>query len=129
MLVDQARALLSQRKELIAAWLFGSQATGRARPDSDVDLAVLAEHPLTLDQRLSLQTDLEQALQRDCVDVVDLRRGSPILQFEALNGIRLFAHSPAKVAKFSSLVGREYESAMALLQQGFRIRAESLKSS
>lgn len=40
---DLARAvdLLDERFGVDALWLFGSEAQGRARPDSDVDLAGL----------------------------------------------------------------------------------------
>jgi len=37
------REALSQRQEVVAAYLFGSYATGRERPDSDVDVAVLLD--------------------------------------------------------------------------------------
>ena len=124
MLVETLRESLAHRKELLAAWLFGSQASGRACPDSDVDVAVLGSELLTLDQRLALQAELERALQQPRIDIVDLRRASPVLGYEALHGVRLFERAPEEVAEFASLVGREYESAMALLAQGFRVRAE-----
>ena len=89
-----------------------------------MDVAVLGHRPLTLEERLSLQLLIEQAVGSFSVDVLDLRKASSILGFEALQGQRLFVHSPEKVAEFSSLVGREYESDMALLAQGFRARAE-----
>ncbi|MGE0489621.1 MAG: nucleotidyltransferase domain-containing protein [Vulcanimicrobiota bacterium] len=122
MLVDKARACLARRENLVGAWLFGSQASGRAGPGSDVDIAVLAARPLTLEERLELQAALEDALKGVEVDLVDLRRASVVLQFEALHGIRLLVRQADEVARFSSLVGREYESAMALLQRGFRDR-------
>ncbi|MCA9791207.1 MAG: nucleotidyltransferase domain-containing protein [Candidatus Eremiobacteraeota bacterium] len=124
MLEEKAKACLTGRKNLAGAWLFGSQASGRAGPTSDVDIAVLGFEPLSLDERLELQLDLEDSLHVFDVDLVDLRRASVVLQFEALHGIRLFVRSPDEVARFSSLVGREYESAMALLQSGFRARKQ-----
>lgn len=125
MLIDKLKACLQSHEEILAAWLFGSQATGRAGPQSDVDVAVLGWRPLSLEERLTLQMDVENALKRERVDVVDLSRASPVLRFEALQGVRLLARSPEDVAVFSSLVGREYESAMALLESGYRVRRES----
>jgi len=124
MLSDKIENCLQVHENVVAAWLFGSQASGRARPDSDVDIAILAEQPLSLDQRLALQIDLEQALECFRVDVVDLRNATPVLCFEALNGQRAFVRSADKVAEFSSQVGREYESAMALLKIGYRARKD-----
>lgn len=128
MLIDKLRDSLQAREELVAAWLFGSQATGRTHPGSDVDVAVLADAPLTLQQRLDLQMEIEHAVQRFSVDLVDLRCATPILAFEALNGVRLFVSSPEEVAVFSSLVGREYESAMALIKRGYRDRKDRVKA-
>ena len=124
MLTDKLRDCLQAREDLVAAWLFGSQATGRTHPGSDVDVAVLSTEPLTLQQKLDLQMEVEQAVQMSSVDLVDLRRATPILAFEALNGVRLFVNSPEEVAVFSSLVGREYESAMALVMRGYRDRKD-----
>ena len=124
MLSNKIKECLLPHDYIVAVWLFGSQATGRARPDSDVDVAVLAEDPLDLKQRLSIQMDLEDALKRFRVDVVELQTASPVLRFEALHGQRVFVRSADKVARFSSLVGREYESAMALLKAGYRARKD-----
>ena len=121
---DKIKDCLDKHTELQAAWLFGSQVSGRTHSESDVDVAVLASQPLTLDQRLALQMALEEALQTYRLDLVDLRKAGVVLQFEALNGERLLCRSPEKVAEFSSLVGREYESAMALLKIGYRARRE-----
>jgi len=117
---DKIKDCLEKHTELQAAWLFGSQVSGRTHSESDVDVAVLASQPLTLDQRLAL----EEALQTYRLDLVDLRKAGVVLQFEALNGERLHCRSPEKVAEFSSLVGREYESAMALSKIGYRARRE-----
>lgn len=56
------------------AYLFGSRATGRHRPDSDADLAVLTDRPLTLLAESRLCLDLATALGVPSVDVVDLGR-------------------------------------------------------
>ena len=48
---------------IVCAWLFGSVARGTARPDSDVDVAVLADLPVGCD-RLAWQSELEARLSR-----------------------------------------------------------------
>lgn len=53
------------------AFLFGSMATGRARFDSDLDLAVAAATPLTPQARLDLIEGLAMAFGRP-VDLIDL---------------------------------------------------------
>ena len=113
-MIARARDCLYRREGLQGAWLFGSRSSGRARPDSDFDIAVLAAQPLTL----------EDAMGGTRVDLVDLRSSSPVLHFEALSGERLFVRNPEEVARFSSLAAREYESAMALLKRGYRDRRD-----
>lgn len=56
------------------AYLFGSRATGHHRPDSDADIAVMTDRPLTLLAESLLSVDLARALDVAAVDLVDLRR-------------------------------------------------------
>jgi uncharacterized protein len=51
--------------------VYGSAAKGRLRPDSDLDLAVLAPRALGPEERLALVTALERATGRG-IDLVDL---------------------------------------------------------
>lgn len=47
------------------AYLYGSQATGTARPDSDVDVAVLLDDAVPPEQRLTVALGLADALERE----------------------------------------------------------------
>jgi predicted nucleotidyltransferase len=80
---------VSKRREIRAAYIFGSAATGRPRPDSDLDVAVLLARPLTqrrsLAYRLKLMTELGAALHRSDVDVVILNDASPLLAQRVLS--------------------------------------------
>jgi len=65
--------LLARHPSITVAVLFGSMATGRARFDSDLDLAVTAATPLTQQFRLSLIESLALAFGRP-VDLIDLNQ-------------------------------------------------------
>ena len=52
-------------------WVFGSRATGRARRYSDLDLAIDAGRPLTLDETASLADAFSESDLSYRVDVVD----------------------------------------------------------
>jgi len=54
-----------------AAWVFGSRATGRARPFSDLDLAIDAGRRLTLDELATLSEAFSESDLPYKVDVVD----------------------------------------------------------
>lgn len=73
--IEALRQALSGRKDVRLALLFGSRARGRARPDSDADVAVLGKD---LDL-LELAADLSDAARVE-VDVVSLDDpGYPLL--------------------------------------------------
>lgn len=61
-----------------AVYLFGSRATGRARPGSDVDLAVESELDLSRPIRKAREAFEESTLPYT-VDLVELRRAPPEL--------------------------------------------------
>ena len=72
------------------AVLFGSVARGKARADSDLDIAVRYAAPLDAEQKLSLIRALGAASGRP-VDLIDLRTVGPIVARQALTlGKRLF---------------------------------------
>ena len=52
-------------------WAFGSRATGRARKYSDLDLAIDAGRPLTLDESARLGEALQESDLPYRVDIVD----------------------------------------------------------
>lgn len=87
-------AALDGFPQVAAAWLFGSQARGEARPDSDVDVGLLlrARHKTVADEyRLlgSIAAEIERALDGRCVDVVLLEPQGPIFCHHVLSEGRL----------------------------------------
>ncbi len=70
--------------DLIALYRFGSQANGNRRPESDVDLAMLACHPIPALRRFELAQELAAQLHRD-VDLVDLRSASTVMRMQVIS--------------------------------------------
>ena len=58
-------------------WAFGSRVQARAKPYSDLDLAVLAGQPLSLETRAVLTEAFDESDLPFKVDVVDLSAASP----------------------------------------------------
>ena len=69
------------------AVVFGSVASGNARPDSDIDVAVRYKNALNVPQKIALIEALASVTGRT-VDVIDLRVAGPIVAREALTGGR-----------------------------------------
>ena len=87
------------RDGVVAAMLFGSQATGEAGPLSDVDVAVWADPALgrleRFDLRLALMGEASRALHTDEVALVVLNDAPPLLQHRALrDSVRLVDRDP-----------------------------------
>ncbi|MDF0591079.1 type VII toxin-antitoxin system MntA family adenylyltransferase antitoxin [Candidatus Methanocrinis natronophilus] len=85
-----------EREGVILAYLFGSLAkTGEVggREPQDVDLALLTrEKPVW-----KLRDEIADALGTDRLDIVDLRRASPVLLFEIIRSARLIYSSDEAV--------------------------------
>ena len=104
MLDDAALKTLVARLEplpgLRLALLFGSSACGTNRTDSDVDIALLGDTPLSGDARLALAADLDRALGRE-IDLVDLHGVPEPLTGEALTGRTLIDRNGARAELMS----------------------------
>lgn len=92
--------------------LFGSHARGDAHSGSDVDIAYLSPHPLSLRSETELAIELGEVL-RDRVDLVNIGKASPLLR-----------HQIFRVGR--PLYERESGLFAEHLARGLRLYAESL---
>lgn len=124
--VDESRlaAVWPTHVQIVAAWVFGSARHGTVRQGSDLDIAVLFIQRPTLEERLALLADLQQATGLEEVDLLILNEASPIARMEALSGHLLFCRDDGARSIFTSLAAREYESEMAFLTWGLAMQAE-----
>jgi predicted nucleotidyltransferase len=82
--------VLRTRLAPAAAYVFGSVAANRARGESDLDIAVLAERPIPVETLQEIAGTLMGQVGRS-VDLVDFARAPETLQAEILrNGSLLF---------------------------------------
>jgi predicted nucleotidyltransferase len=97
-LLATLRGVLRDRQDVHLALLFGSQATGRSQPGSDIDLAVQGEDI----DRLALARDLSLATRHE-VDVIDLRSaGYPLLNAIARDGVVVHQGRPGAAGRWLS---------------------------
>jgi uncharacterized protein len=81
--------------EALAIYAFGSRIQGTARPDSDLDLAILVPTYTDTLQRWDVAQQLAMALGCE-VDLLDMRAASTIMQYQVLiTGQCLWAQQPA----------------------------------
>ena len=75
-------AELAEKYGLSLVLIFGSQATGITRAQSDTDVAYLSERPLDLMEKSAFSVALMEIFKTNFVDIVSLRNASPLLQKE-----------------------------------------------
>ncbi|MCX7792126.1 MAG: nucleotidyltransferase domain-containing protein [Chloroflexaceae bacterium] len=107
-------AFLATQEDIVAAYLFGSLAEGRATPRSDIDIAVLLgripdDELGDLGRRLQLMEAFRRFADRE-VDVIILNTAPPLLRYQVLrHGRRLFERDRQARVEFEVRTGQEYE--------------------
>jgi hypothetical protein len=86
--LDALPAIFRNYPDVQAVYLFGSTAEGRARDDSDLDLAVVPRSGSCRKRRLEMLTDLTRA-GFDNVDLVFLDTDDLVLKYEAVRQNRV----------------------------------------
>jgi len=99
-LIESLRRYLGGRREILEAYLFGSQARQDGQPHSDVDVAVCVDRAhlevSAFGYGAELTAELISLLQRNDVDVVVLNQAPPLLYHRVLrDGLRLCARDAA----------------------------------
>lgn len=112
-------AFLSQYPEIKLAILFGSLALGNARPDSDIDLALLAETPLTAGFKLQLMQAVGVEFERP-VDIIDMYHAPEPISGQVFKGIKLIGDN----AVYAKLLTKHLLNAADFLPLHQRILTE-----
>ena len=106
--LENLSKVLAESGRVRLAILFGSQATGRARPDSDVDIGIVPTAELSLAEELSLAQALEEVV-RSPVDLVRLDRGDALLGREvATTGLCLFEEKAGAFTAYRAMAMAEW---------------------
>jgi predicted nucleotidyltransferase len=119
-LVARLRAVLCTYPPVRLAILFGSAVSGRTRPDSDVDVAILTGEVEPDDSlEVMLSRELTLAARTD-VDLIRIENASTLLKWQiATGGVLLVQRSPHELARFRARAASEYiEYAPALAYYG-----------
>jgi predicted nucleotidyltransferase len=115
-------APLFRDEGLRLALLFGSAHTGKLHMRSDIDLAFLFDSPSDI---LALTGRVASLLRTDRVDVVDLRRSSPLLKFAIVGRCEVLYERPrGAFCEFYSLAFRMYADTRKLREA----RVEAIES-
>jgi len=107
--LPHVEAYLSRRKDVVFAYLFGSFATGRVRPLSDVDIAVYLDGPDISEKRLEILGHLTEIFKTDEIDLVVLNTAPLTLKMKILQTRRVISdNQPFKRHIYESITVRSY---------------------
>ena len=104
-LLEPIRRVATTFPEVRAIYIFGSQAVGGARPDSDLDYGVLYRTRQALATTLRLEEDFEQATARK-IHLIDLGRACAFLALDIVRGERVFCRDATETDRFELYVLR-----------------------
>lgn len=101
---------LEKHPEIAAAILFGSESSGHANRESDIDIALLyeaAKTPQYMDL-IQFREELCDLMKRE-VDIVVLNNASPIIAMQAVkNGTPLYIHNNKSYCNFEMRLFTDY---------------------
>ena len=99
---------------IVAAYVFGSSATGKDRRRSDIDIAIMISKPVDGFERVRLETSLSNVLGKD-VDLVIFSRASTLLQRQILKYGRLvYEADPKERVRQETAARRQYLDSLFL---------------
>lgn len=114
------KEILTDFSQVNFAILFGSVALGREHPDSDLDVAVAADHPLTANENIAIIRALAERIGRP-VDLVDLSVVTePLLGQVVRHGRRIMGSD----TKYGELISRHLFEQADFMPYRNRILAE-----
>ena len=90
--------------------LFGSQSKGYSNEASDFDIGVVADKPLSFENKnkLSEKISKEFGFPEDKVEIVDLNEASPLLQMEVAKSGKLLKGEESDFFKYKLLAWKRY---------------------
>jgi len=104
--IKEKLAPIFKDESLNLVLLFGSLIHKKRHKQSDIDIAFLYDRPVDI---VGLTNRVIKLLHTDTIDVVDLKKASPLLRFTAVkNGVLVYEKTPGMFNEFCSLAFRRY---------------------
>lgn len=101
--IARLRQVLKKEPEVLAAYLFGSQAKNQVRPDSDLDLAIVVSDRTNKEEFYFLEKISFSGLGDLHLSVVDLKHSSPFFIHQIIkNGVPIFEKSAKERVSFEA---------------------------
>ncbi|NLY30123.1 MAG: nucleotidyltransferase domain-containing protein [Firmicutes bacterium] len=119
-------AEIAEKHNLKLLAYFGSYMTEFYNEESDIDIAYLAEEPLSIDEKMVLLRELIIVHRKSEIDLVDLQTADPLLRYEIATSGRPFYEKEDGLFERLSLfyIKRTYELKPVIRERMKTIRRE-----
>lgn len=101
-------AKIAKKYSLKLLLLFGSQANGKSRPDSDFDIAYIAKKKLSMDEKIDLNNEFISFFNCDKIDLTDLKEADALLIYEISQNCKLLFGDDEEFANFKIFAFKNY---------------------
>jgi predicted nucleotidyltransferase len=99
---------VSRHVDIVAVYIFGSVATAKNRPGSDIDVAIMLQGRVKGVERVKLETSLSNLLGKD-VDLIIFGEATPLLQHQILKyGYLIYERDSKERMRQEIAARREY---------------------
>jgi predicted nucleotidyltransferase len=116
--IEQLQTFFANQHDVLAAYLFGSRAEGRAVTRSDYDVAMLAQAKLAPARRFELASEISRLLNGRPVDLIVLNDAPVELSYAVVAaGRRVFEREVAVRVEFEATVLSRYGDMLPMLRE------------
>lgn len=117
------RTAVAHMKDISLVYLFGSAASGRMRPDSDIDIAIAGNTPFSWERLQEIRIELSRALRRE-IDIIDLTTSRGLIFYQAMTkGNRVVSTDKRLLARLMTDVVYFAADMLPLISQSLEFRA------
>ncbi len=102
-LINKLKAYFEDKSEVIAVYLFGSQAMNKTRRSSDVDIGILLDtndRPIETEKRNQYLVELATILRKEIHPVILNSAGEELMRQIFLKGKCILVRNPEKLSLF-----------------------------
>jgi hypothetical protein len=130
--IDKLKQIVTRYPRINAAYLYGTAAAGKLRPNSDIDVALFVVEPCSAKEINALETkligDIEAAFHREAdVKILNRIEHLPLLHEIFSRGILLIDRDPLRRRNFVVKKNHEYLDFLPHYQQILNVYAERLR--
>lgn len=130
--IERLAEIVDRYSQITAAYLYGTAAVGKLRPNSDIDVALLLAEPYSQEELVKLEThvicDIEAAFHREAdIKTLNQLEHLPLLHEIFSKGVLLIDRDPVQRRNFVVKKNLEYFDFLPHYQRILNFYAEKLR--